>query len=211
MVCRTGGSNPRPPKSDAHPTELSGSAIVIWAATWQNQQNGCAPSEDSDRPGHPPSLIRIFAVPTKKAWILSYPLSAQQRLWIQTGQMPKLIWVFAGRTLILLVLSCRGSYYSAAPFWTTRPQDQETREGDSVTFNCEASGTPVPTSQWFIDGVPILGRTWIILIYANCKKLFYLSSSPIQVLNRWIQHCQTIPHWSVIQHRHRKHHTGFEI
>ena len=28
----------------------------------------------------------------------------------QTGQMPRLIWVFAGRTLTLLVLSCRGSY-----------------------------------------------------------------------------------------------------
>ena len=27
----------------------------------------------------------------------------------QTGQMPRLIWVFAGRTIILLVLSCRGS------------------------------------------------------------------------------------------------------
>ena len=27
----------------------------------------------------------------------------------QTGQMPRLIWVFAGRTLISLVLSCRGS------------------------------------------------------------------------------------------------------
>ena len=28
----------------------------------------------------------------------------------QTGRMPRLIWVFAGRTLILLVLSCPGSY-----------------------------------------------------------------------------------------------------
>ena len=27
----------------------------------------------------------------------------------QTSRMPRLIWVFAGRTLILLVLSCRGS------------------------------------------------------------------------------------------------------
>ena len=34
----------------------------IWAATWQNQQNECAPSEDSDQPGHPPSLIKVFAV-----------------------------------------------------------------------------------------------------------------------------------------------------
>ena len=32
------------------------------AASWQNQQNVCAPSENSDQPGHPPSLIRVFAV-----------------------------------------------------------------------------------------------------------------------------------------------------
>ena len=29
----------------------------------------CAPSEDSDQPGHPPSLIRVFAVHMKKAWV----------------------------------------------------------------------------------------------------------------------------------------------
>ena len=41
----------------------------------------CVPSEDSDQPGHPPSLIRVFAVCMKKAWVLSYPLSTQWRLW----------------------------------------------------------------------------------------------------------------------------------
>ena len=40
-----------------------------------------APSEHSDQPGHSPSLIRVFAVRMKKAWVLSYPLSAQRRLW----------------------------------------------------------------------------------------------------------------------------------
>ena len=29
----------------------------------------------------------------------------------QTGRMPRLIWVFAGRTVTLLVLSCCGSHY----------------------------------------------------------------------------------------------------
>ena len=53
----------------------------ILAATWQNKQSDCAPSEDSDQPGHSPSLIRVFAVRMKKPWVLSYPLSAQQRLW----------------------------------------------------------------------------------------------------------------------------------
>ena len=38
----------------------------------------------------------------------------------QTERMPRLIWVFAGRTVILLVLSCRGSFYCGASwrsFW----------------------------------------------------------------------------------------------
>ena len=41
----------------------------------------CAPSENSDQPGHPPSLIRVFGVRMKKAWVLSYSLSAQRRIW----------------------------------------------------------------------------------------------------------------------------------
>ena len=39
----------------------------IWAATWQNQENECAPT--------------VFTVRMKKPWILSYPLNGQQRLW----------------------------------------------------------------------------------------------------------------------------------
>ena len=53
--------------------------IFIWAASCQNQQNDLVPSKDSDQ--HRPSLIRVFAVRLKKARILSYPLSAQRRLW----------------------------------------------------------------------------------------------------------------------------------
>ena len=52
-----------------------------WAVTCQNQQNEFAPSEDSDQPGHPPCLIRVFAVCMKKHWVFSYTLSAQQKLW----------------------------------------------------------------------------------------------------------------------------------
>ena len=49
-------------------------------------------------------LIRVFAVRMKKAWVLSYLLSTSKDS-DQTGRMPRLIWVFAGRTVILLVLS----------------------------------------------------------------------------------------------------------
>ena len=96
------------------------------AATWQNQQNECAPSEDSDQPGHPPSLIRVFAVRSVGSLGPKF-LHADSEDSDQTGRMqsdcapsedsdqprhpPSLIWVFAGRTVTLLVLSCRGSGY----------------------------------------------------------------------------------------------------
>ena len=48
---------------------------------YKTNKMACVPSEDSDQPGHPPSLIRVFAVCMKKAWAFNYPLSAQQRLW----------------------------------------------------------------------------------------------------------------------------------
>ena len=82
----------------------------------KNHQNGCAPSEDSDQPRHPPSLIRVFAL----VWSES-SLSAWRKLgslathWAhsedsgQTGRMPRLIWVrwahshFVGFVMLWLI------------------------------------------------------------------------------------------------------------
>ena len=65
----------------------------------------CAPSKDSDQSGHPPSLFRAFAVSMKKAVSLAtywaHSIGSDQ-----TGRL----WVFAGRTVILLVLSLGSSY-----------------------------------------------------------------------------------------------------
>ena len=99
----------------------------IWAATWQNQQNDCAPSKDSDQPGHPPSLIRVFAVRMKKPLALSYLLSAQRRLYNQTGRMHRLIWVFAGRTCHF-VFFCR----VVAHMWHTKPQKRTYQNKDDT-------------------------------------------------------------------------------
>ena len=48
---------------------------TLWAASWQNEQNGMS------------SMISVFAVRIKKAWVLSYPLSAHRRL-IRLGGRP---------------------------------------------------------------------------------------------------------------------------
>ena len=64
----------------------------------------CAPSEDSDQPGHPPSLIRVLAVRMKKAWVLTH--WAHSRLWSGCPGWSE----FAGHTCHFLVLSSCGSY-----------------------------------------------------------------------------------------------------
>ena len=46
----------------------------------------CAPSEDSDQPGHPHSLIRVFAVGSKDSFLQTDSEDSDQ-----TGQMPRLI------------------------------------------------------------------------------------------------------------------------
>ena len=107
----------------------------IWATTWQNQQNECAPSEDSVllssmlyEPRHDktnkmsvrPAKTQI-SLGIRPVWsesLLCAQWVAKDRRFLhaesedsdQNGRMPRLIWVFTGRTLILLVLSWRGSY-----------------------------------------------------------------------------------------------------
>ena len=54
---------------------------IMWATSWQNQQNECVPSEDSDQPGHPPSLIRVFAVHSMGSWGPKVSSCGQRRLW----------------------------------------------------------------------------------------------------------------------------------
>ena len=68
-----------------------------WTTSWQNQQNGCAPSEDLDQLGDPPSLIRFS---TYVQWVAKDPsfLHADSEDSDQTGQMPRLVWVLNGHT-----------------------------------------------------------------------------------------------------------------
>ena len=54
----------------------------------------CVPSQDSDQPGHLPSLIRVLAVHSVVAQDPRF-LHADSEDSDQTGQMPRLIWIFA--------------------------------------------------------------------------------------------------------------------
>ena len=67
----------------------------------------CAPAK-TDQPGHPPSLIRVFAVRMKKPLVISNPLGAQRRL-TRLGGCPGWSEPALGAHATLLVLSWGGS------------------------------------------------------------------------------------------------------
>ena len=89
-----------------------------WATSWQNQQNDYAPSEDSDQPGQPPSVIRILGihqVDQSLCCALSGLLRTQAFLMrtaktlIRPGRCPGWSESSLGTQTILLVLSWGGS------------------------------------------------------------------------------------------------------
>ena len=79
-----------PDMSNGNPrTSIS---IQIEPQREKNNKMTCAPNKDSDQPGHPPSLIRVFA------------------MHLMDSQGPKFFsWWQLGRQVNLLVLSCFGS------------------------------------------------------------------------------------------------------
>ena len=78
----------------------------------KTKKMACAPSEDSDQPGHPPSLIRVFACAQWVAKDHSFlHADSDQARW-----MPRLIhvWVFAGFTcqFVGFVMRCSFAQFS---------------------------------------------------------------------------------------------------
>ena len=98
------------------------------SSSWQNHQNDMCfqqrlRSDWAD--GHSPSLIRVFADRMKKAWVLSYPLSTQWRLWSDWADAQadlSLRWVhsnfdgFVVKRLNFCLLSCQVAHLQRQVF-----------------------------------------------------------------------------------------------
>ena len=84
--------------------------VVVWQSLFEPQHDKT--NKMSVRPAKIQISLGIHPVWSESVWIaedLSF-LQAGSENSDQTVRMPRLIWVFAGHTLILLVLSCRGSF-----------------------------------------------------------------------------------------------------
>ena len=116
----------------------------------------------------------------KKAWVLRYPLSEQRRLrsaWAshsedsdQTGRMPRLIWVFAGRPVILLVLSRGGSAISVS--FSSPCFSKVSTMRSSISTDSSINLAPPTTSEPVLDSTFVLGSVSINVIESLSKAVF---------------------------------------
>ena len=137
----------------------------------------CVLSKDSDQPGNVPSLIRVFAVCMKKAWVLSYPLSAQRRLWSDWADAQadlSLRWVhshFVG--LVMRWLKCRYPWTLAwhspiffISFLEKLYCSRKTENAQLVYFFVSSNAKPEVTQIVFLFPVmvwafkPLVGLYW---------------------------------------------------
>ena len=74
----------------------------------------CAPSKDSDQPGHLPSLIRVFAVRLKTGWVLRRTFNPSKPM-----TFPKLglLDTFRSKPLSPVMVKPRHNFFVLQHFW----------------------------------------------------------------------------------------------
>ena len=110
---------------------------VKWAATWQNNKVTMRPAKTQISLGIRPVWSESSLCTQRVAKDPSY-LHADSEDSDQTGRMPRLICVFAGRTFTLFVFSCRGSngfaQWSLFFFFFKRKSLKNKLHSDLVTY-----------------------------------------------------------------------------
>ena len=130
----------------------------IWAASWQNQQNGICAQRSLRSAWASAQSDQVFAVRMKKAQVLNYPLSAQWRL-IRLGGCQGWSESSLGTQMILLVLSRGGSFYGNHCITSTitmmKKTEEESRSG--VVFSI-CPDTPIRATFTITAMKPITPR-----------------------------------------------------
>ena len=145
----------------------------IWATAWQKNKMICAPSEDSDQPGHPPSLIRVFAVRSIGSWGPNVSSCGQPRL-IRLCGRPGWSESSLGDHAILLVLSWGGSFTLVTAF----PQ--------ANVIVCATLHIWAESSEFVSSSIP----SWQILIahaqpFRGARDLAFCLKVPLDSLFVW--------------------------
>ena len=138
------------------------SVVRIWfRCIWYNgylsrdmtKQSDCAPSEDSDRLGHPPSLIRVFAVRSTGSWGHKLSSCGQRRLW-------------SDAQAVLFLRLAHNHFVSFVSFW------HQSQEGYRVAFGaCSFKSLQGNGCHLTQDSLEVTVTLWWHLMHGVTKLL----------------------------------------
>ena len=79
-----------------------------------------------------------------------------------------------GPWILLLAMSLTAVAETASsqpspPVITAQPQSHQAKAGENVQFTVGASGTPLLTYQWYVNGLPFSGATSEILLFSDAR------------------------------------------
>lgn len=57
--------------------------------------------------------------------------------------------------------------FSAAPYWTKKPEDHLYTRGETIKLDCQAEGIPTPNITWRINGDPYTGALFIHMCHSR--------------------------------------------
>ena len=177
-------------------TNRLSSITVIWATGWQNQQNDVSPAKTQISLG----IRLVWSEFSLSAW---RKLGSLATHWVHSEDWSDWADVFAGHTVILLVLSCCGSYFLRMlsyiivslynAFYIT------------VSIICVAKGVralslgfgPLLVQKWklYVSFLPLI---WLTASVFYFDLLFQYQSDSGCILNiaKWQQQKQDMQYWS---------------
>ena len=120
---------------------ISAGSVIYEPVHEKNNKMACAPSEDSGQPAA--QSDQSLNCPLEESLGPQLPIECTAKTLDQTGPLPRLIWVFAGRTVILLVLSW-GSYMYCVKLPQVCIVCVQAGKAMARRYRCTCSPEPLP-------------------------------------------------------------------
>ena len=135
--------------------------IHIWAATWQNQQNECAPTEDSDQPGHPPILIGLRC-PHEESFGPKLPIKPAAKTLFRLGRCPGWSESSLSSHYFCWVLSCCGSFHIFQGIMLVYDITNEPHHDKTCFYHIRTITAQISLHIGAVWSAPLLYTAWIV-------------------------------------------------
>ncbi|XP_057191725.1 myosin light chain kinase, smooth muscle isoform X2 [Triplophysa rosa] len=132
----------------------------------------------------------------------SHDMKRDSEVFSAPGQTSKPTRVQSSRDTHTTARVSRMDVFETPPSFDSQPRSQEVMQGEKVTFNCQVSGSPLPSVSWMKDGVPVSQRagfrTWQEgSLHFLCLESAHITDAGLYSCSAINKRGKTAAHWSL--------------